>query len=232
MAKTRGGKRRDPVRRSRRLSQASAESNPTEAEPILIPSVDEANRKKRNRKKVVEVDIEEDREPVSGDDCEVVGDEDCEEVCYADKRVGNNEEHGGEEQWDIDIVSVQQEDDRSAVGEEGNVGAGVEEEGNDGGGVGEEENNGVGVEEEEINEAGAVGVEEAHVGQDVEEEDDDGGLGVEEEDCEDFEAKFGAEAREEEDESDGDSGDDIWDDERIPEPVYHSDDEEVHDAII
>ncbi|CAE5962923.1 unnamed protein product [Arabidopsis arenosa] len=215
MAKTRGAKRRIPVRRSRRLSQAvaaeNAGPNPTEAEPIQIPSGDEAevvrqsrsNRKKR--KKDDDVDIEEDREAVSGDDCEVVGDEDCDEVCYAGERVENNEEvvEGGQ----LDMECVPQEKEGGGVEATEKEGGGVEAEVNDGGGVEAEVNDGAGLEEE----------------------DNNGGLGVKEEDCEDFEAEFGAEVREEEEanESDGDSGDDIWDDERIPDPLSHSDDEEI-----
>ncbi|XP_010513690.1 PREDICTED: glutamic acid-rich protein-like [Camelina sativa] len=48
------------------------------------------------------------------------------------------------------------------------------------------------------------------------EDHDDGNIGVEEENCDDFEAEFGPAAREDDgDESDDDSGDDIWDEERI-----------------
>ncbi|KAG7582633.1 Transposase MuDR plant [Arabidopsis suecica] len=60
-----------------------------------------------------------------------------------------------------------------------------------------------------------------------EEEHEDGDpVGVEEERCDDFEAEFGDGAREEKDETDADSGDDIFDDEKIPDPRSASEDEE------
>ncbi|KFK36639.1 hypothetical protein AALP_AA4G151000 [Arabis alpina] len=160
MVRTRGGKTA-PRHRSSRLREVTAEEDNSiarepdpaavvieqgpEAEVVLHPK---QKRKKRKRKTQEVEDIEEDREAVSGDDCEVVGDEDCEEVCYAD---GN---HG-----------------------------------------------------------------------EVREE----GVGLEEVNCLDFEAEFGVDAREEDNggDSDADSGDEIWDDERIPEPLSHSDDEDV-----
>ncbi|KAG7533014.1 hypothetical protein ISN45_Aa08g006510 [Arabidopsis thaliana x Arabidopsis arenosa] len=107
----------------------NAGPNPIEAEPIQIPSGDEAeavrqsgsNRKKR--KKDDDGDIEEDREAVSGDDCEVVADEDCDEVCYAGERVENNEEVVEEGQLAMECVPQEKE------------GGGVEATEKEGGGV-------------------------------------------------------------------------------------------------
>ncbi|KFK23029.1 hypothetical protein AALP_AAs58197U000100 [Arabis alpina] len=179
MVRTRGGKLQSSRRRSRRLMtgedmetietevearqnnssriepEAEANRNSPDAELEDVPQPKPKQNSKKQKKKIVE-DIEEDREPLSGDDCEVVGDEDCDDVRYADK-----------EQMTID-----------------------------------------------------EGVPEADYG---------GDEGLEEEICVNFEAEFGIGAREEDigDESDADSGDDIWDDERIPEPLSHSDDEVV-----
>ncbi|KAG7569575.1 Zinc finger SWIM-type [Arabidopsis thaliana x Arabidopsis arenosa] len=57
-------------------------------------------------------------------------------------------------------------------------------------------------------------------------EEDGNRLGVEEEACEDFEAHFGPAARDDGDVSDADSGDDIWDEDRIPDPFSDSDHDE------
>ncbi|XP_020874420.1 uncharacterized protein LOC110226629 [Arabidopsis lyrata subsp. lyrata] len=51
-------------------------------------------------------------------------------------------------------------------------------------------------------------------------------LGVVEEECHDFEEHFGEAARDEGDVSDADSGDDIWDEDRIPDPFSDSDHDE------
>lgn len=51
------------------------------------------------------------------------------------------------------------------------------------------------------------------------------GISVEEEDCSNLEVHFGDVAREEEEASDADSGDDIWDDGNIPDPLSSDDDE-------
>ncbi|CAL9223496.1 unnamed protein product, partial [Arabidopsis halleri] len=96
--------------------------------------------------------------------------------------------------------------------------------------VGDEDCDGIGyADEEENNEA----VREED---EVREEEHQNRLGVDEELCEerDFEAHFGAAARDEEDVSDADSGDEIWDDERIPDPLSDSDnDEEDHvDGVV
>ncbi|XP_010501825.1 PREDICTED: uncharacterized protein LOC104779135 [Camelina sativa] len=62
------------------------------------------------------------------------------------------------------------------------------------------------------------------------EDNDEGGIGVEEENCEAFEADYGPGARDDNgDESDADSGDDIWDEGRIPDPLSPSDDDEEFD---
>jgi len=50
--------------------------------------------------------------------------------------------------------------------------------------------------------------------------------GIEEEQCDNFETEFGVGAREDDNESDAHSEDEIWDDERILEPMSHSDDDE------
>ena len=55
------------------------EKNPIEDSEAVPP------RKQKKRKKKTREDIEVDCEVVSGDDYEVVGDEDCEEVGYADE---------------------------------------------------------------------------------------------------------------------------------------------------
>ncbi|KFK22793.1 hypothetical protein AALP_AAs74140U000100 [Arabis alpina] len=184
MVRTRGGKLQSPRRRSRRLMadedmetieaeveaeaevnrnqrqrriepEAEANRNSPDAELEDVPQPKPKRNNKKQKKKIVE-DIEEDREPLSGDDCEVVGDEDCDDVRYADK-------------------------------------------------------------------------EQMIVAEGVPEADYEGDEGLEEEICVNFEAEFGIGAREEDigDETDADSGDDIWDDERIPEPLSHSDDEDV-----
>lgn len=53
------------------------------------------------------------------------------------------------------------------------------------------------------------------------------GISVEEEDCPNLEVHFGDMAREQEEASDADSGDDIWDDNNIPDPLSSDDDEEA-----
>ncbi|XP_010446236.1 PREDICTED: uncharacterized protein LOC104729033 [Camelina sativa] len=58
------------------------------------------------------------------------------------------------------------------------------------------------------------------------EKEDQNRLGVEEQFYEDFEAEFGEGAREDEDETDNDSGDDIFDDEKIPDPLSESEEED------
>lgn len=52
------------------------------------------------------------------------------------------------------------------------------------------------------------------------------GIGELEHDCDDFEAEFGDAARDDANVTDADSGDDIWDDEKIPAPLSKSDDED------
>jgi len=92
---------------------------------------------------------------------------------------------------------------------------GIVDEDNVGGNVGEDDGGGT--------VGGTVGEDDG--GGTAGEDDMDGGL--EEEHCDDFEAEFGVGAREDGDASDtdADSGDKIWDDERIPEPMCYSDDE-------
>ncbi|XP_056864674.1 uncharacterized protein LOC108808175 [Raphanus sativus] len=60
-------------------------------------------------------------------------------------------------------------------------------------------------------------------------EADQNGIGVEEEVVEDLSNHFGDDARNEGDVSDGDSGDDIWDDDKIPDPLSSDDDEEEYE---
>ena len=57
-------------------------------------------------------------------------------------------------------------------------------------------------------------------------EADQNGIGIEEEVVEDLSAHFGDDAQNEGDVSDGDSGDEIWDDDKIPDPLSSDDDEE------
>ena len=105
-----------------------------------------------------------------GEDCDVVDDEDCDEIGYeAAGEEEREDEHGNPEDLN---------------------------------------------EEEDLNPE-AVGDDEEVVG-----------LGVEEEVCNDFEAEFGADVRVEEDETDADSGDDMFDDEKIPPPMSESEDED------
>ncbi|KAG7582712.1 Transposase MuDR plant [Arabidopsis suecica] len=73
--------------------------------------------------------------------------------------------------------------------------------------------------------AGEENGEEENGNQEEEEEDGDP-VGVEKERCDDFEAEFGDGAREEKDETDADSGDDIFNDEKIPDPRSESEDED------
>ena len=92
---------------------------------------------------------------------------------------------------------------------------GIVDEDNVGGNVGEDDGGGT--------VGGTVGEDDG--GGTAGEDDMDGGL--EEEHCDDFEAGFGIGAREYGDarDTDVDSGEEIWDDERIPEPLADSDDE-------
>jgi len=121
----------------------------------------ESKRKRPDEKEKRDVDPVREKntesEAVSGDDCEVCGDEDCDDIRYDDE-----------------------EDDRDEVNET------------------EHRNR----------------------------------LGVDEQVCEDFVAEFGEAARDDEDVSDADSGDEIWDDERIPDPLSDSDnDEDLVDGV-
>lgn len=52
-------------------------------------------------------------------------------------------------------------------------------------------------------------------------------ISVEEEDCQNLEVHFGDMAREQEEASDADSGDNVWDDNNIPDPLSSDDDEEA-----
>ena len=61
----------------------------------------------------------------------------------------------------------------------------------------------------------------------LEEEEEVNGITVEEVDCPDLAVHFGDVAREPEEESDADSGDDIWDEDIIPDPLSFDDDEEA-----
>ena len=63
----------------------------------------------------------------------------------------------------------------------------------------------------------------------VNDEEDDTGLGIEEDG--NLEDDFKESVRDEEDESDLHSGDDIWDDERIPDPLSSSDGEEAEQKL-
>ncbi|XP_010436483.1 PREDICTED: uncharacterized protein LOC104720242 [Camelina sativa] len=84
--------------------------------------------------------------------------------------------------------------------------------------------------DEDCDDVGYEAAEEEEGNQDdrnqVFEEEDGNRVGVEELFCEDFEAEFGEGAREEEDETDNDSGDDIFDDEKIPDPLSESEDQD------
>jgi len=121
----------------------------------------ESKRKRPDEKEKRDVDPVREKntesEAVSGDDCEVCGNEDCDDIRYDDE-----------------------EDDRDEVNET------------------EHRNR----------------------------------LGVDEQVCEDFVAEFGEAARDDEDVSDADSGDEIWDDERIPDPLSDSNnDEDLVDGV-
>ncbi|XP_010501704.1 PREDICTED: glutamic acid-rich protein-like [Camelina sativa] len=151
-----------------RIEVETAKDGP--AERFVEETAKDQNSKavpKRKRKRKIAEDIEDDR-AVSGDDCEVVGDEDCDEVRYADE--GNREEDLEDQRWSI------------------------------------------------------VAVPERYCEPNVDyvEERDNDNIGIEEENFDDFEAEFGSDAREDDgDEIDGDdSGDDIWDEERIPD-LFH-----------
>ncbi|CAE6119769.1 unnamed protein product [Arabidopsis arenosa] len=152
-------------------------STPAEAVNETVPQEKQKGKKRKKKTRDPE-DIEEDRDGVSGDDCEVIGDEDCEEVGYANDVDGN----------ELDNV------DGGIAADNGNGGLDVDN--------------------------GLEGAEE-----------DNGDEGIEEEHCDDFEAEFGVGAREADHHSDidADSGDEIWDDDRIPAPLSHSDDEEWHE---
>ncbi|XP_023634281.1 ring-infected erythrocyte surface antigen-like [Capsella rubella] len=147
-------------------SETSTVSNPPEAATEVVGQPKE-KRKNHKRKRVA-------------------GDEDCDEIGYADEENRTSEAIPQSEQ--STIVAVPE----PFVGVEDN----------------REEN--VGVQNNWEPNVGGDG--EGDVG----EENCEEGVGVVEENCEDFEAEFGTAAREEDVGDDADSGDEIWDDERIP----------------
>ncbi|CAA7031228.1 unnamed protein product [Microthlaspi erraticum] len=64
----------------------------------------------------------------------------------------------------------------------------------------------------------------------ADEEEDGNNLGVQEEGCQDLCVHFGEAARDEEVGSDADSGDDIWNDDRIPDPLSSEDEDDEEES--